>query len=262
MLEVEGQPSGLGWMPDGSLLVVSMRDHTLLRRTPDGEVTVHADLTEHCGGHLNDLVVDELGRAYAGQLRLRPDELRRPGGHEPGPRRPRRLGQRRGRRPLVPERHGRRRRHADRGRDLRRAADGVLDRRRRLAHRPPRLGPDRADRRARRRWRRCSRTWASRPTAAAWTPRATSGSPTASAGRPCRIAPGGEIVEEIELPEGLRRVCLHARRGGWARAAAVLSTRLHRGQPQGRARGRAASPRPSTSPTEAAHDHAREGRSP
>jgi sugar lactone lactonase YvrE len=68
VLEVEGQPSGLGWLPDGSLLVVSMRDHTLLRRTPDGEVTVHADLTEHCGGHLNDLVVDELGRAYTGNF--------------------------------------------------------------------------------------------------------------------------------------------------------------------------------------------------
>jgi sugar lactone lactonase YvrE len=68
MLEVPGQPSGLGWLPDGSLLAVSMRDHTLLRRTPDGSVSVHADLTEHCGGHLNDLVVDELGRAYAGNF--------------------------------------------------------------------------------------------------------------------------------------------------------------------------------------------------
>ena len=37
VLEVEGQPSGLGWLPDGSLLVVSMRDHTLLRRAPDGD---------------------------------------------------------------------------------------------------------------------------------------------------------------------------------------------------------------------------------
>ena len=36
ILEVEGQPSGLGWMPDGSLLVVSMREHALLRRAPDG----------------------------------------------------------------------------------------------------------------------------------------------------------------------------------------------------------------------------------
>ena len=39
MLAVEGQPSGLGWMPDGSLLVVSMRDHRLLRRDRDGTVT-------------------------------------------------------------------------------------------------------------------------------------------------------------------------------------------------------------------------------
>ena len=84
-----------------------------------------------------------------GQLRLRPDELRRSGGHEPGAGRPRRLGARRGRRPVVPERHRDRRRHADRGRDVRRAADRVHDRGRRLADRPPRLGPDRADRRAR-----------------------------------------------------------------------------------------------------------------
>lgn len=68
VLEVEGQPSGLGWMPDGSLLVVSMREHRLLRRTPDGEISVHADLTEHCGGHLNDLLVDDTGRAYTGNF--------------------------------------------------------------------------------------------------------------------------------------------------------------------------------------------------
>ena len=40
---VENQPSGLGWLPDGSLLVVSMRDHKLLRRAPDGTVSEHAD---------------------------------------------------------------------------------------------------------------------------------------------------------------------------------------------------------------------------
>ena len=68
VMEVEGQPSGLGWMPDGSLLVVSMKDHRLLRRSPDGEVTVHAELAEHCGGHLNDMVVDAHGRAYAGNF--------------------------------------------------------------------------------------------------------------------------------------------------------------------------------------------------
>jgi sugar lactone lactonase YvrE len=68
VLEVEGQPSGLGWLPDGSLLVVSMRDRRLLRRSPPGEVTVHADVGEHCGGHLNDMVVDSRGRAYVGDF--------------------------------------------------------------------------------------------------------------------------------------------------------------------------------------------------
>jgi sugar lactone lactonase YvrE len=68
VMRVEQQPSGLGWLPDGSLLVVSMRDHTLLRRSPDGSVSVHADLSEHCGGHLNDLVVDAAGRAYVGNF--------------------------------------------------------------------------------------------------------------------------------------------------------------------------------------------------
>jgi sugar lactone lactonase YvrE len=68
VMTVDGQPSGLGWMPDGSLLVVSMRDRRVLRRTPDGRVSVHADASEHCGGHLNDMVVDRRGRAYAGNF--------------------------------------------------------------------------------------------------------------------------------------------------------------------------------------------------
>ena len=63
VMTVEGQPSGLGWMPDGSLLVVSMADHRILRCSPDGAVTLHADVTEHCTGHLNDMVVDRHGRA-------------------------------------------------------------------------------------------------------------------------------------------------------------------------------------------------------
>ena len=68
VLTVEQQPSGLGWMPDGSMLVVSMRDHRLLRRTSDGEVSEHADVSELCGGHLNDMVVDGEGRAYVGNF--------------------------------------------------------------------------------------------------------------------------------------------------------------------------------------------------
>lgn len=67
VLEVENRPSGLGWLPDGSLLVVSMKDHRLLR-VADGEVTTHADLSDVCGGDLNDMVVDARGRAYVGDL--------------------------------------------------------------------------------------------------------------------------------------------------------------------------------------------------
>jgi sugar lactone lactonase YvrE len=67
VLEVEGQPSGLGWMPDGTLLVVSMRDRRILRW--DGSsLALHADVAELCSGHLNDLVVDTRGRAYAGNF--------------------------------------------------------------------------------------------------------------------------------------------------------------------------------------------------
>ena len=68
VMTIEHQPSGLGWMPDGSLLAVSMKDHLLLRRSPAGAVSVHADLAEHCGGHLNDMVVDARGRAYVGEF--------------------------------------------------------------------------------------------------------------------------------------------------------------------------------------------------
>ena len=65
-LTVDAQPSGLGWAPDGSLLVVSMLDHGLLRRAPDGTVTQVATYGEHCGGFANDMVVDANGRAYIG----------------------------------------------------------------------------------------------------------------------------------------------------------------------------------------------------
>ncbi|MCZ2839855.1 SMP-30/gluconolactonase/LRE family protein [Modestobacter sp. VKM Ac-2985] len=65
--EVAGQPSGLGWLPDGTLVAVSMKDHRLLR-VADGRTTELADLTEHCGGHLNDLVVDGAGRVFVGDF--------------------------------------------------------------------------------------------------------------------------------------------------------------------------------------------------
>lgn len=67
-LEIDDQPSGLGWLPDGSLLVVAMTRRQLLRRAPDGAVSVHADLSGIATFHANDMVVDAAGRAYVGNF--------------------------------------------------------------------------------------------------------------------------------------------------------------------------------------------------
>jgi len=64
MADVPQQPSGLGWLPGGRLLVVSMRDRKLLRREEDGSLIEHADLHGYADGHANDMVVDSAGRAY------------------------------------------------------------------------------------------------------------------------------------------------------------------------------------------------------
>lgn len=67
-LELEGRPSGLGWMPDGSLLVVRMELRQVWRRWPDGRFDLHADLADHSAFLCNDMVVDGAGRAYVGNF--------------------------------------------------------------------------------------------------------------------------------------------------------------------------------------------------
>jgi sugar lactone lactonase YvrE len=66
--EIEDRPSGLGWMPDGSLLVVSMMKRQVLRRTSAGKISRHADLSNIATFHCNDMVVDAHGRAYVGNF--------------------------------------------------------------------------------------------------------------------------------------------------------------------------------------------------
>jgi sugar lactone lactonase YvrE len=66
--EVPGQPSGLGFLPDGRLLVVSMRDHRVLVRDGSGRLEEHADLSGVVSGVLNDMVVDDRGRAWVGNF--------------------------------------------------------------------------------------------------------------------------------------------------------------------------------------------------
>lgn len=66
--EVPNCPSGLGWLPDGRLLVVSMEDRRLLRQEPDGSLVVHAELGSVATFHCNDMVVDAAGNAYVGNF--------------------------------------------------------------------------------------------------------------------------------------------------------------------------------------------------
>ena len=238
VLTVEGQPSGLGWLPDGSLLVVSMRDRRLLRRSPSGEVSVHAEVGHFCGGPLNDLVVDAKGRAFVGNfgfdlmareepkstglIRVDPDgssvlaaeDFLFPNGtvitHD-------------GRTLIVGETYGRR------YVAFSIEADGALVDRRVWAE-VPGLAPDGCTLDAE------GHIW----------------SADARGGRACRLAPGGAVVEEIEAPEGLQffacmlggddgRTLLHCaapdfseRRRSRAREAVLLTTTVevpHSGLP-------------------------------
>jgi sugar lactone lactonase YvrE len=67
VIDVPNQPSGIGWLPDGRLLIVSMLDRKLLR-LDDGELLEHADLSAVATWHCNDMVVDRRGRAYVGNF--------------------------------------------------------------------------------------------------------------------------------------------------------------------------------------------------
>jgi sugar lactone lactonase YvrE len=78
-LHVEARPSGIGWLPDGDMLVVSMGERAVLR-VRDGEAKQHADLSQLVSADCNDMVVDGRGNAYVGNagfdLRERPPKVR------------------------------------------------------------------------------------------------------------------------------------------------------------------------------------------
>jgi sugar lactone lactonase YvrE len=67
LFDMPGQPSGMGWLPNGDLVINSMRDRKVMRW--DGrDLSVHADLWDVAESHLNDMVVDTQGRAYVGNF--------------------------------------------------------------------------------------------------------------------------------------------------------------------------------------------------
>jgi sugar lactone lactonase YvrE len=74
-------PSGLGFRPDGSLLIASTEDRQVLRYDGETVVTI-ADLSDLTPANLGDMVIDDAGRAYVGSqafeggviVRLDPDD--------------------------------------------------------------------------------------------------------------------------------------------------------------------------------------------
>lgn len=70
VLDVPGQPSGLGWLPaaaGGDLLIVSMTDRRVLRWNGT-RLAEHANLAGLASFHCNDMVVDQRGRSYVGNF--------------------------------------------------------------------------------------------------------------------------------------------------------------------------------------------------
>lgn len=69
--DVPGQPSGLGWLPNGDLLLVSMRDQKVLRW--DGRaLSAHADLAPFARFHCNDMIVLSDGSFFVGNFGFDP----------------------------------------------------------------------------------------------------------------------------------------------------------------------------------------------
>jgi sugar lactone lactonase YvrE len=62
------KPTAFTFLPDGRALIVSMRDHRILVRSESGRLSEHADLSGAVTGMLNDMLVDERGRAYVGNF--------------------------------------------------------------------------------------------------------------------------------------------------------------------------------------------------
>jgi len=67
ILKVPNRPSGLGWLPNGRLLVVSMEDRKLFE-LESGALKEFADLGTLATYHLNDMVVSKQGCAYIGNF--------------------------------------------------------------------------------------------------------------------------------------------------------------------------------------------------
>jgi len=78
----DAAPSGLGWLPDGRLLVVGMKTRAVYRQDAAGDLVVHADLAGIARGMTNDMIVAADGTAYVGDTGL--PNFRQPGERQTG----------------------------------------------------------------------------------------------------------------------------------------------------------------------------------
>jgi sugar lactone lactonase YvrE len=60
-------PGGLGWLPDGRVLIVFMTQRRVMQLSGEG-IVAYADLSAMASFHCNDMVVDGAGRAYVGNF--------------------------------------------------------------------------------------------------------------------------------------------------------------------------------------------------
>jgi sugar lactone lactonase YvrE len=67
VVDVPGKPSGIGFLPDGTPLIISMHDRQLMKLI-NGKLERHADLSALCPYEINDMVVDKKGNAYVGNI--------------------------------------------------------------------------------------------------------------------------------------------------------------------------------------------------
>lgn len=66
--ELPGKPAGIGFLPDGDMLIVSIGELCIYRRDAAGKLHRHADLSGIHSHHSNDMVVDRAGNAYVGEI--------------------------------------------------------------------------------------------------------------------------------------------------------------------------------------------------
>lgn len=74
-VSVPFEPAGLGWLPDGRVLIVNRVERSVWRREHDGTLVEHGTLRPWATWHGNDMVVDAQGRAYCGNFGFDLDAL-------------------------------------------------------------------------------------------------------------------------------------------------------------------------------------------